>query len=119
MAYAIELTPQADQHLKDLTARDRAMLVDRIGRQLVHEPLTETRNRKPMRPNPIAPWELRVGHLRVYYEVSDDPAPVVTVRAIGSKVGNRVRIGDEWWEPRTLTQPERGHEDPGDEGSDG
>jgi hypothetical protein len=34
----------------------------------------------------------------VYYEVSDDPAKVVTVRAIGTKVGNRVRIGDEWWE---------------------
>ena len=23
--------------------------------------LVETRNRKPMRPNPVAPWELRVG----------------------------------------------------------
>jgi hypothetical protein len=34
-------------------------------------PTLETRNRKPMRPNPIAPWELRIGHLRVYFEVEE------------------------------------------------
>jgi hypothetical protein len=22
-----------------------------------------------MRPNPVAPWELRIGHLRAYYEI--------------------------------------------------
>jgi len=49
----------------------------------------ETSNRKPMRPNPLAPWELRV-QLRVYNEVSDDPAPIVTVRVFGIKVRNRV-----------------------------
>ena len=51
-----------------------------------------------MRPNPIAPWELRVGELRVYYEVSEGPPALVTVRAIGLKVRNRVRIGNQWWE---------------------
>lgn len=53
-----------------------------------------------MRPNPLAPWEPRVGHLRVYYEVSVDPVPIVTVRAFGIKVRNRVRIGEEWWAPK-------------------
>ncbi len=110
MVYAIELTDEADEHLKGLTARDRATLVDQIDEKLSHEPLTETRNRKPMRPNPVAPWELRVRDLRVYYEVSDDPAKVVTVRAIGIKIGNRVRIGNQWWEPG-LQKPESGHED--------
>jgi mRNA-degrading endonuclease RelE of RelBE toxin-antitoxin system len=99
VAYEIEFTPEADEHFKHFTAREGATLVDQLEKQLVHQPAVETRNRKPMRPNPIAPWELRVGHLRVYYEVSDDPAKLVTVRAIGTKVGNKVRIGDEWWEP--------------------
>ena len=40
------------------------------------------------------PWVLRVGHLRVYYEVRARPA-VVTVRAIGIKERNCVRIGGE------------------------
>ena len=55
--------------------------------------------------------------LRVYYEVSDDPVKVVTVRAIGTKLGNKVRIGDEWWE-LGKPQPEKGHEDSGDDTGD-
>ena len=96
MAFRVEFTPQADDHVAELTARERATLIDRVEEQLLHEPTTEMRNRKPMRPNPLAPWELRVGRLRVYYDVEDD---VVTIRAIGVKVRRRVRIGGEWWEP--------------------
>jgi hypothetical protein len=59
VAYKIEFTPQADEHFKRLTARERATLVDQLEKQLVHQPSVETRNRKPMQPNPIAPWEPR------------------------------------------------------------
>ena len=55
--------------------------------------LVETRNRKRLRPNPIAPWELRVREMRVFYEV-DEPG-VVTVLAIGMKRGNRLYIEGE------------------------
>lgn len=59
-----------------------------------------------MRPNPIAPWELRVGNLRVYYHVLevgpkfegnefDLPEAIVVVVAVGVKYRNRVRIGGE------------------------
>jgi len=48
-----------------------------------------------MRPNPIAPWELRIGNLRVYYDIEDDPECVVYIRAIGIKEENNVRIGKE------------------------
>ncbi len=55
----------------------------------------ETRNRKPMRPNPVAPWELRIGALRVYYDVEDEPEPVVYILAVGIKERNKVKIGKE------------------------
>lgn len=48
-----------------------------------------------MRPNPIAPWELRIGNIRVYYEVEQEPEPRVMILAIGIKERNRVRIGRE------------------------
>jgi hypothetical protein len=48
-----------------------------------------------MRPNPLAPWELCIGDLRVYYDVQEEPEKVVTVLAVGFKVGNRVFIGGE------------------------
>ena len=69
--------------------------MDAVDEQLTHEPTAETRNRKPMRPNPLAPWELRVGELRVYYDVEEEPERVVSVRAIGVKERNRVRIAGE------------------------
>jgi hypothetical protein len=68
---------------------------DAVDTQLVHQPNVETRNRKPMRPNPVAPWELRVGNLRVYYDIDEEPEQCVTVVAIGKKIRNRVQIGDE------------------------
>jgi len=47
-----------------------------------------------MRPNPVAPWELRVGDLRVYYEVGAAET-VVRILAVGVKERNVVRIGKE------------------------
>lgn len=47
----------------------------------------------------IAPWELRVGNLRVYYDVQAKPRPTVIVNAVGIKFGNRVRIGGQELKP--------------------
>jgi len=48
-----------------------------------------------MRPNPLAPWELCIGTLRVYYDVSEQPEHVVRILAVGVKRRNRLRIGKE------------------------
>jgi mRNA-degrading endonuclease RelE of RelBE toxin-antitoxin system len=95
VAYVIEYSPEAEDHLRRLTTRQQRIVLDTVDRQLVNEPDVETRNRKPMRPNPVAPWELRIGDLRVYYEVKNEPHLVVTVLAIGVKERNEVRIGGE------------------------
>ena len=52
-----------------------------------------------MRPNPLAPWELRIGALRVYYDIEEEPKPLVVVLAVGIKERNRVRIAGEVIEP--------------------
>jgi mRNA-degrading endonuclease RelE of RelBE toxin-antitoxin system len=93
VTYRIAYSPECDDHLRALTARDRVIVVDAVEEQLAHQPTVETRHRKPLRPNPLAPWELRVGDLRVYYDIEDDPEPVVHVRAVGVKVHNVLRIG--------------------------
>lgn len=95
MPYRIEYSPDAEDHLHAMTARQQAIVLNAVDRQLAHEPTVETRNRKPMRPNPVAPWELRIGTLRVYYDVEEEPEPTVYVRAVGIKERNRVRIGKE------------------------
>ena len=95
MPYQIRYSPDAEDHLRNLTARLRSTVLDAVDQQLRHQPTVETRNRRPMRPNPIAPWELRIGRLRVYYDVEQDPDAVVCIRAVGVKERNHVRIGTE------------------------
>ena len=47
-----------------------------------------------MRPNPLAPWELRVEQIRVFYDIEQNVAEVQIV-AIGRKDGNRLFIAGE------------------------
>ena len=97
MAYRICFAESVKRQLRQLEARQRALLLDTIEQQLSHEPTVETRNRKLLRPNPLAPWELRVGDLgdlRVFYDV-ETQAKEVRVLAVGQKKGNSVWIDDE------------------------
>ena len=93
MPYEIAFADSVQAHFGILTARERATVLDTIDRQLLHEPLTETRHRKPLRPNPVAPWELRVGQLRVFYEVVAEESGIVRILAVGRKVRNTLTIG--------------------------
>jgi mRNA-degrading endonuclease RelE of RelBE toxin-antitoxin system len=68
--------------------------VDAIEVRLTHEPGKPTRNRKRLEDNPLAPWELRVGDFRVFYDVEGDHATVV-ILAVGRKLHNRLFIGGE------------------------
>ena len=93
MAYAVEFAKSVEGHFRALTARERSTVIGAIDRQLLHEPLKETRHRKPLRPNPVAPWELRVGQLRVFYEVAGVESGVVRILAVGRKRRNVLMIG--------------------------
>jgi mRNA-degrading endonuclease RelE of RelBE toxin-antitoxin system len=93
MRFRIEYAPATIAHLTALTARQQSIVLDRVSRYLSVDPMVETRYRKPMRPNPLAPWELRLGSLRVYFDVVIEPEPVVVVLAVGVKERSAVRIG--------------------------
>jgi len=93
--YKIEYPPEVLEHLRFLKKNQQVTVLDMIDKQLSYQPTVKTRNRKPMRENPLAPWELRIGDLRVYYDVEEDPVLTVLIRAIGIKEGNTVRIGGE------------------------
>jgi mRNA-degrading endonuclease RelE of RelBE toxin-antitoxin system len=93
MPYDIQFAESVKSHLEALTAAQRKAVFDAVGTQLAQEPLRETRNRKPLRPNPIAPWELRVDSLRVFSDVVVGLPPVVNVLAVGIKERSQLRIG--------------------------
>ena len=92
MAFQIRFTESAEEHFSQLTARQQAIVLDAVRAQLRYEPLRETRNRKQLRPNPLAPWELRAGLLRVFYEADALESKYVNVLAIGIKRGNQLLV---------------------------
>ncbi len=96
MPYRVIFSEEAETHLQFLSVRDQRTLVDAIEEQLPYQPNIATRNRQPMRPNNIATWKLRIGNLRVYYDIEEDPDQVVRILAIGVKESNQVRIGNRY-----------------------
>jgi len=95
MAYAIAFAQSVREQLLTLTARERTRVLDAIEEQLSHQPLVETKHRKALRPNPIAPWELRAGYFRVFYDVAADEPDTVRILAVGQKRGDKLYFGGQ------------------------
>jgi mRNA-degrading endonuclease RelE of RelBE toxin-antitoxin system len=95
--YRIEFVATAVEDLTTLRAFDRRRVGAEVGVQLAHEPARETRNRKRLRPNQLAEWELRVDTFRVFYDVNEEDQ-VVKVVAVGYKRGNDLYIHGERYE---------------------
>jgi mRNA-degrading endonuclease RelE of RelBE toxin-antitoxin system len=94
MPFQIEFSPTARIHLSALRKFDQGRVLNAIEAQLKDAPLVPTRNRKPMRSNLIATWELRIGNFQVYYDVNEAGGAVL-VRAVGVKHHGRVSIGGQ------------------------
>lgn len=89
--FEIELTESAADDLAFLRKPDSRYVLAEIERYLSYEPLVPTLRRKPLRPNLLATWELRLGDFRVFYDVENE-ANIVVIRAIGWKEHNRLLI---------------------------
>jgi addiction module RelE/StbE family toxin len=92
--YSIEYAEGVADDLARLRVYERQQILDKIDKQLKHEPARQTKNRKPLI-GLIPPWEhiepvwgLRVGDYRVFYDV-DEIASVVIIRAIRHKPSHR------------------------------
>ena len=94
LMYEIEYSFEALDDLYFFRKNEQQEVMDEIDTQLRHEPLVETRNRKQLRPNAVASWELRIGRFRVFYNV-DEEMRYVSIEAIGFKIGNELFIRGE------------------------
>jgi mRNA-degrading endonuclease RelE of RelBE toxin-antitoxin system len=92
--WKIEFTGRALGHLKAFKSFEQTLLLREIELHLTREPDQPTRNRKQLRPNPLADWELRIGTFRVFYTIENNLV-VVTVIAIGRKDHNSLIIEGE------------------------
>lgn len=80
MHYEIILSPAAIEDLRILKAHWRAEVRDAIETHLRHDPATESKSRiKRLRGVSRPQFRLRVGEIRVYYDVSDDLVEVLGI----------------------------------------
>ena len=88
--FAILYEEAAQQDLADLRPFEQRRVLDEVDTQLRAKPMTPTRRKKILVGilppwNAVRPvWQLRVGDLRVFYDVNEAPREVV-VRAVRRK----------------------------------
>jgi mRNA-degrading endonuclease RelE of RelBE toxin-antitoxin system len=91
--YRIEYAEGVEDELAAIKPFVRRRIMDAADELLAHQPLTRTRNRKPLASPARVPasgpiWELRIGNYRVFYDV-DESKSVATVRAVHQKPPHR------------------------------
>src|SRR5438128_9837345 len=92
----IEFTQEALDDIRQYRRRERRRIITGIEDQLKHQAMQETKNRKRLRPNELAEWELRIDEFRVFYDV-DLEEQVVKIEAVGYKRGSVLFIrGEEY-----------------------
>ena len=80
MPFAIVLAPEAVEDLKGLKANVRAEVRAAIERHLRHEPRKTGRSRiKRLRGVSRPQFRLRVGEVRVFYDISDRTVEVLAI----------------------------------------
>ena len=80
VAYRIVITDNAAQDFNDFDARRRAMVRDALFIHLTHEPTKESKSRiKRLRDLRHPQFRLRVGEIRVFYDVTGTDVVVLAI----------------------------------------
>lgn len=82
MKYAVVLSPEAVEDLRRLKASHRSAVKQAIETHLRHEPRKESKSRiKRLRGIRHPGFRLRVGEVRVFYDVSESTVEILAIIA--------------------------------------
>ena len=88
MPFEVAFSPGAEADLDYYRAFEQRIIIDGIKQYLMADADAESKRRKKMVANPLAPWELRPGDFRIFYEIEDEAR--VKMIAIGHKKHNKL-----------------------------
>ena len=82
MRYSIVLSPEAIEDLRRLKASHRSAIKQAIEAHLRHEPMKESKSRiKRLRGTRSPGYRLRIGDVRVFYDVMESTVEILAVIA--------------------------------------
>ena len=90
MEFEVKFVPSAEEDLAYYRKNAQCIVYTAISNFLQTDPDVVTNKRKQLRANPLAPWELRVGDYRVFYEIFEETT--VRILAVGHKEHNDLFI---------------------------
>ncbi len=90
MKFQIKLTPSAQGDLAYFRSFEQKIILQGIKKYLTEDAHTEMVRKKRLRPNPLAPWELKLGDYRIFYDLETEAS--IKIIAIGYKEHNELFI---------------------------
>jgi mRNA-degrading endonuclease RelE of RelBE toxin-antitoxin system len=93
MEYIVNITEDAWRDLQYFKAYEQRIIVEAIDLYLSLDAQIESGHRKKLRPNPLAPWEMKTDKYRAFYKIEEDQR--IDVVAIGYKEHNELFIRGE------------------------
>jgi mRNA-degrading endonuclease RelE of RelBE toxin-antitoxin system len=90
MTFTIIITPSAQTDIQWFKAFERQIILNAIRMELQNNADVGGNRRKKLRPNPIAPWELKEDVYRVFYAIDEEQQ--VKILAVGYKEHNQLYI---------------------------
>ena len=94
MPFQISITHEAELQLRSLPVREQRIVEAAVTTRLRNQPTIPTKAIKRLRINPLAEFELRVGDLRVLYNVEVVNAELILL-ILGRKKGNSLIVKGE------------------------
>lgn len=82
--FDIRFTERAVEDLQDFSKSDQERILKDLESELTQDAAAETRDRKRLHPQGPVEWELRLGNVRVFYDVNIENR-IVKVEAVGKR----------------------------------
>jgi mRNA-degrading endonuclease RelE of RelBE toxin-antitoxin system len=89
MAFTVIIKPGAQGDIQYYRINEQRIIIDGISTHLNDKPDVPTKKKKLLRPNALAPWELKIDIYRIFYHIDGD---IVNIVAVGHKVHNTLYI---------------------------
>ena len=90
MRFEINFTDSVNEDLGYFKIYEQKAVIEGTKRYLRENANVVSKRRKQLRPNELAPWELKIGNYRVFYDFEEDN--IVKIIAVGFKHHNELYI---------------------------